>query len=160
MHAYTHVYICMKIYACVETQLRAYENSRFTHFKDNIVISMYTRDSTKLHATKMINQLSHSYIARTGKFSRYCSKRTALWYRCKQVRKLVMLLHSLSYWYPWWFLSFSVFELLSSSLLLYSHRFGLYVLRPSSDVPCLTRKPTRNFEPRPLIDGGRLLWFR
>ena len=38
----------------------------------------------------------------------------------------------------WWFLSFSVFGLLSSYSLLYSQRFGRYVLRPSSAV-CRTR---------------------
>ena len=41
----------------------------------------------------------------------------------------------------WWFLSLRVFELLSSSLLLFPQRFGRYVLRPSSGV-CWTREPT------------------
>ena len=39
---------------------------------------------------------------------------------------------------------------MSSSLLLFPHRFGRYVLRPSSDV-CRTREPTRNFELRSFI---------
>ena len=47
-------------------------------------------------------------------------------------------------------LSLRVFELLSSSLLLFSQRFGRYVLRPSSCV-CRTREPSRNFELRPLL---------
>ena len=49
-------------------------------------------------------------------------------------------------------LSFRVFGLLSSSLSLYSQRFGRCVLPPSSDVSCRTREPTRNFEPRPLFN--------
>ena len=49
------------------------------------------------------------------------------------------------------FLSLRVFELLSSSLLLFPQRFGRYVLRPSSGV-CRTREPTRNFELRPLLN--------
>ena len=51
----------------------------------------------------------------------------------------------------WWFLSLSVFGLLSSSLLLFPQRFGRYVLQPSSDV-CRTRKPSRNFELCPLLN--------
>ena len=47
----------------------------------------------------------------------------------------------------WWFLSLRVFELLSSSLLL----FLRYVLRPSSGV-CRTREPSWNFELRPLLN--------
>ena len=49
------------------------------------------------------------------------------------------------------FLSLRVFGLLSSSLLLFSQRFGWYVLRLSSGV-CRTRKPPRNFELRPLLN--------
>ena len=49
------------------------------------------------------------------------------------------------------FLSFRVFRLLSSSLLLYSQRFGWYVLQPSSGV-CQTQEPTQNFEPCPLFN--------
>ena len=49
------------------------------------------------------------------------------------------------------FLSFRVFGLLFSSLLLYSQRFGRYVLRHSLGV-CWTREPTWNFEPRPLFN--------
>ena len=43
------------------------------------------------------------------------------------------------------------FGLLSSSVLLFSQRFGQYVLRPSSGI-CRTREPTRNFELRPLLN--------
>ena len=53
--------------------------------------------------------------------------------------------------WSWWFLSVRVFELLSSSLLLFSQRFGRYVLRPSSGV-YRTREPTRNFELCPLLN--------
>ena len=49
------------------------------------------------------------------------------------------------------FLTFSVFRQLSSSLFLYSQRFGWCVLRSSSGVSCRTQKPTRNFEPNPLF---------
>ena len=49
------------------------------------------------------------------------------------------------------FLSFIVFGLLSSSLLLYSQRFGRYVLRPSSGI-CRTGEPTQNFETRHLYN--------
>ena len=49
------------------------------------------------------------------------------------------------------FLSLKVFRLLSSSLLLFPHRFGRYAPRPSSDV-CRTREPTQNFELRPLLN--------
>ena len=42
------------------------------------------------------------------------------------------------------------FGLLSSSLLLFSQRFGWCVLWPSSGV-CRTREPPRNFELRPLL---------
>ena len=49
----------------------------------------------------------------------------------------------------YWFLSLSVFGLLSSSLLLFPQRFGRYVLWLSSGV-CRTREPSRNFELRPL----------
>ena len=48
------------------------------------------------------------------------------------------------------FLSLRVFGLLSSSLLLFPQRFSRYVLRPSSGVR-RTRKPSRNFELRPLL---------
>ena len=50
-----------------------------------------------------------------------------------------------------WTLSLRVFGLLSSSLLLFPQRFGRYILRPSSGV-CRTRKPSRNFELRPLLN--------
>ena len=59
----------------------------------------------------------------------------------------------LNFWDEAWFLSFRVFRLLSSSLLLYSQGFSLYVLRPSSGV-CQTRESTRNFELHPLFDPG------
>ena len=49
-----------------------------------------------------------------------------------------------------WFLSLRFCGLLSSSLLLFTQRFGRYVLRPSSGV-CRTREPSRNFELRPLL---------
>ena len=48
------------------------------------------------------------------------------------------------------FLSLRFFGLSSSSLLLFSQRFGRYVLRPSSGV-CRTREPSRNFELRTLL---------
>ena len=54
-----------------------------------------------------------------------------------------------------WFLSLRVFGLLSSSLLLFPQRFGRYVLRASSGV-CRTRKPTWNFELRPLLNPRRV----
>ena len=41
-------------------------------------------------------------------------------------------------------LSVRIFRLLTSSLLLYSQRFGWYMLRPSSGVSCWTREPTQN----------------
>ena len=50
-----------------------------------------------------------------------------------------------------WFLSFRVFGILSSSLLLFPQCFGQYVLRPSSGV-CQTREPSRNFELCPLLN--------
>ena len=52
-------------------------------------------------------------------------------------------------------LSLRVFELLSSSFLLYPQRFGRYVLRPSSGV-CRTREPSWNFELRPLLKAREL----
>ena len=60
----------------------------------------------------------------------------------------------------WWFLSSRVFELLSSSLLLFPQRFGWYVLRPSSGV-CWTREPTWNSELRSLLNpwGSLVLIF-
>ena len=51
-----------------------------------------------------------------------------------------------------WSLSFRIFRLLSSSLLLYSQRFSRYDPRPSSGVSCRTREHTQNFEPRPLFN--------
>ena len=51
-------------------------------------------------------------------------------------------------------LSLRVFGLLSSSLLLFSQRFGRYVLRPSSGVR-RTQEPTRNFELRSLLNPRR-----
>ena len=54
----------------------------------------------------------------------------------------------LLYTFNYSFLSFRVFGLLSSSLLLYLQHFGWNVLRPSSEV-CRTREPIQNFEPRP-----------
>ena len=54
----------------------------------------------------------------------------------------------------WWFLSWRVFGLLSSSLLLFLENFGRYVHRPSSGV-CRTREPTRNLELRPLSNPRR-----
>ena len=57
------------------------------------------------------------------------------------------------------FLSWRVFGLLSSSVLLFPQRFGRYVPRPSSCF-CRTRKPSRNFELRPLLNPwGRMFWF-
>ena len=49
-----------------------------------------------------------------------------------------------------WFLSLTVFGLLSLSLLLFPQRFGRYVLLPSSGV-CRTREHSQNFELRPFI---------
>ena len=49
--------------------------------------------------------------------------------------------------------SFRVFRLLSSSLLIYSQRFGQYVHQLSSSVSCRTREPTRNFEPCPFFNA-------
>ena len=49
------------------------------------------------------------------------------------------------------FLSFRVFRLLSSSLLLFPQRFCRYTPRPSSGI-CQTREPARNFELRPLLN--------
>ena len=51
----------------------------------------------------------------------------------------------------WWILWVRVFGLLSSSLLLYSQLFVLYVLRPSSGI-CWTLEPTQEFEPCPLFN--------
>ena len=49
----------------------------------------------------------------------------------------------LNFWNEtWWFLSFRVFGLFFSSLLLYSQRFGRYVLLPYSGVSCRTLKST------------------
>ena len=59
---------------------------------------------------------------------------------------------SLNFWdEAWWFLSFRVFGLLSSSLLLFPQCFSRWVLRPSSGV-CRTRKLSWNFELRPLLN--------
>ena len=64
-----------------------------------------------------------------------------------------IIIYCLNFWdEAWWFLSFSVFELLSSSSLLYSQRFGRCVLRYSSGVSCRTGKSTRNFELCPLLN--------
>ena len=70
-----------------------------------------------------------------------------LFYQFKKKNSVFMIL------IDWFieFLSLRVFELLSSSLLLFPQRFGQYVLQPSSGV-CRTREPTRNFEPRPLLN--------
>ena len=57
----------------------------------------------------------------------------------------------------WWFLSLTVFGLLSSSLLLFPQCFGRYVLRPSSSV-CRTRELRTTF--LYWIHRGRLFWFR
>ena len=67
------------------------------------------------------------------------------------------------------FLSWRVFGLLSSSLLLllFPQSFGRYTPRPSSGV-CRTREPSRNFELRPLLNplGSPVLiplaitWFK
>ena len=54
-------------------------------------------------------------------------------------------------------ISFRVFELLSSSLCLYSQRFGRCVLWSFSGVSCQTQKPTHNFKQRPLINPPVLL---
>ena len=48
-------------------------------------------------------------------------------------------------------LSIRIFGLLTSSLLLYSQRFGWYVLRSSSGVSCRTRVSTQNLELKPLF---------
>ena len=66
-----------------------------------------------------------------------------------------ILISCMNFWDKTWFLSFRVFELLSLSL--HSQRFVRCVLRPSSVVPCRTREPTRNFEPRPLFNLRRSL---
>ena len=50
-----------------------------------------------------------------------------------------------------WFLSFRVFGLLSSSLLLFLQRFSRYVPRASLGV-CRTREPARNFEQGPVLN--------
>ena len=50
------------------------------------------------------------------------------------------------------------FELVSSSSLLYSQRFGRYVLWTSLGV-CQTQEPIRNFEPHPLFNPRRLLFL-
>ena len=58
----------------------------------------------------------------------------------------------LNFWgEAWWFLSFRVFRLLFSFLLLFPLCFGWYVLRPSSGV-CRTREPSRNFKLHPLLN--------
>ena len=44
-----------------------------------------------------------------------------------------------------------IFGLLTSSLLLYSQRFGRYVLRPSSGFSYQTRKSIQNLELNPFI---------
>ena len=49
------------------------------------------------------------------------------------------------------FLPLRVFGLLSSSLLLFPHLFGRFVLRLSSGV-CWTREPTQKFELHPLLN--------
>ena len=54
-----------------------------------------------------------------------------------------------------WLLSWRVFGLLSSSLLLFLQHFGRYVLRPSSGV-CRTWNSSRNFELRPLLNKKKL----
>ena len=69
-----------------------------------------------------------------------------------------LALSCLNFWDKlWWFLSFRVFRLLSSSLLLYSQHFAQCILRPSSGVSCWTQEPTQNFEPRPLFNLWGLL---
>ena len=63
-----------------------------------------------------------------------------------------LLFSCLNFWdEAWWFLSLSIFWLLSSSLLLFPQCFGRYVLRPSSGV-CRTQEPSRNFEVHPLLN--------
>ena len=70
------------------------------------------------------------------------------WFKLQRmdlVRKVQILDESscLNFWdEAWWFLSFRVFRLFSSSLLLYSLCFSLCVLWPSSGVSCKTWKPT------------------
>ena len=82
----------------------------------------------------------------------------ALWCNCCIISKCIIFA-CLNFWdEAWWFLSFRVFTLLSSSLLLYSQCFGQCVLWPSSEVTCWTQEPTWNFEPRPLFNPwGRFL---
>ena len=64
---------------------------------------------------------------------------------------IYMVISCLDFWdEAWLFLSLRVFGLLTSSLLLFSQRFGRYVLWPSG--VCRTREPTRNFELRPLLN--------
>ena len=50
------------------------------------------------------------------------------------------------------FLSFRVFKLLSSSLLLYSKCFSWCVLQPSSGISYQTWEPTQNFKWHPLFN--------
>ena len=49
-------------------------------------------------------------------------------------------------------LLFRIFGLLTSALLLYSERFGWYVLWLSSDVSCQTQESTQNLEMKPLFE--------
>ena len=54
-------------------------------------------------------------------------------------------------WRTWKLASLLLFPHIYTSLFLFPHRFGRYVHRPSSGV-CRTREPSRNFEPRPLLN--------
>ena len=114
--------------------------------------------------TVPISYEDNHYITGTSLHTDYLNVWTAwhwpkrFWpFRLSLVRFGLVLWHinhcsCLNFWdEAWWFLLLRVFGLLTSSLLLFSQRFGRHVLRPSSRV-CRTQEPARNFKLRPLLN--------
>ena len=121
---------------------------RFIHIKmtfsaDSIIWIVFQLFELILLSTALVNTCTISYVLHSP-------------YHRIQYLKMKKDTICLNFWDDdWWFLSLRVFGLLSLCLLLFPQRFGWYVLRPSSGV-CRTRKPSRNFELRPLLNPGGL----
>ena len=100
-------------------------------------VSEFQRQNLKIFIIQGFRTIVFIFIVIFPMFRPIC---TPAFFRC------------LDFWNETWFLSFRVFGLFSSPLLLYSQRLGRSTLRSFSGVSFQTLEPTQNFEPRPLFN--------
>ena len=132
-----------------------------------IIFLAYTYRETVVHKTYQhkwywSQSSTHSYITCSDQLTHWASQHYICWVILWAVYN-ISTFNNVTVMDCFWknefiiFLSFRVFRILSSSILLFPQHFGWYVLEPSSGV-CQNQEPTWNYLLY-WIHGSCLFWF-